>query len=119
MEKFLIGIFSCLVILLGGYVGFTQWQAGKEGNVIEQYQHSIDSLNVKIDSIRALRSIDKKNLDSLYLVTIDYKGKLNQSKVNYAKINEKYEKINRDLTTYSTDQHIEFFTEQVSEEAGY
>lgn len=117
MSKFLTGILVSIILgMLGWYFVYSSnyYTDNKKA-----YQQQIDSLNIKIDSIKQLREVDKIKIDSLSIVSTNFKIRLDISKNNYNKINQKYEKIRLDLNSYSTDQSIEFFSEQVSEEAGY
>lgn len=117
MNKFLIGILVTVVLgLVGWYFIYSRNYYNEYKN---SYQLQIDSLNVNIDSIKQLREVDKIKIDSLSIIATNFKVRLDISKSNYNKINQKYEKIRLDLNSYSTDQSIEFFAEQVSEEAGY
>ena len=117
MNKFLIGLVSA--IILGVFVWYVIYTQQQINGGRELYQQQIDSLNTKIDSIKNLRVEDKMKIDSLDKEASKYKSQLAVSKSNYKEISKKYEKIRLDLNSYSTDQSIEFFAEQVSEEAGY
>lgn len=79
------------------------------------YQKKIDAYQQKVDSLQGQIDILKGKDDSIAKVNLTLKAQIQQKEISIITIQQKYDQIRNGLAHFSTDEHIQFFTEQVSQ----
>lgn len=74
----------------------------------DEYQYRIDSLIQERDSLLRESGRFSREIDSLTVA-------LDRSVKNEQKVRSKYAQLRRDLNGYTTDEHVMFLAEQLSE----
>jgi len=79
------------------------------------FHKKIDAYELKVDSLQ--RNIDRLNRkdDSIGKVNLTLKAQIQQKEISIITIQQKYDKVRSGLAHLSTDEHIRFFAEQISQ----
>lgn len=96
----LLGV--CIVLIISGFFFWKKCSTGKiENDPYNDMVHKVDSLNVKIDSLKIQRDTIFSNIDS--------------SKQRIGLIELQYEKNFNTIINQPVDSDIKFFTDYISE----
>lgn len=110
------GLFKGIVPMIAIVAGVALlWLLIQDHGRNDDFQQRIDAYDLKIDSLQ--RNIDRLNRrdDSIGKVNLALKEQIQQKDISIITIQQKYDKVRSGLAHLSTDEHIQFFTEQISQ----